>query len=82
MHELSITSLSLSHCHPLTLYQTIPTFNNIKTEAFENIVGKGENAGDHIFSFSHNVFNYSQNKFQLLDYIYFVVCNCFQFGLV
>ena len=31
--------------HTLTLYHTFPTFNNSKKEAFENIDGKGENAG-------------------------------------
>ena len=30
------------------LYGTIPTFNDpVKEKAFENIVEKGENAGDH-----------------------------------
>ena len=38
---------------------------------YENIVGKGENAGN------HNVFYLSRNKFQLLDHIKFVVCKCF-----
>ena len=33
------------HNPALTLYHTIPTFNNLKQEAFENIMGKGENAG-------------------------------------
>ena len=30
----------------LTLYNTIPAFNNPREKGFENIVGKGENA-DH-----------------------------------
>ena len=34
---------------PLTLYHTIPTFNDREKEAFENIVGKGENAGNQHF---------------------------------
>ena len=29
----------------LTLYHTIPTFNDLKKENFENIVGKEENIG-------------------------------------
>ena len=36
----------------LTLYHTIPTLNSImkkKKKAFENIVGKGENAGNQHF---------------------------------
>ena len=32
---------------------------------FENNVEKGKNADSSIFSFSHNVFHLSQNKFQL-----------------
>ena len=32
-----------------------------------------------IFSFSCNVFNPSQNKYQFFSQIYFVVCKCFQF---
>ena len=35
-----------------------------------------------IFSFSHNVFYHSQNKFQFLRYFHVVVCKCFQFGQV
>ena len=33
----------------LTLYHTIPTVNDPEKEAFENIVGKGENAGNQHF---------------------------------
>ena len=33
----------------LTLYYTVLTFNDIEKEAFENIVGKGENAGNQHF---------------------------------
>ena len=32
-----------------------------------------------IFSFSHNVFYSSKNKFHIFSRIFFVVCNCFQF---
>ena len=35
--------------YPLTLYHTIPTLNDREKEAFENIVGKGENAGNQHF---------------------------------
>ena len=35
-----------------------------------------------IFSFTHNVFYPSQNKFQFFIYIYFVICKSFQFGQV
>ena len=33
-------------CSYLTLYHTIPTFNKPEKKPFENIVGKGENAGN------------------------------------
>ena len=36
----------------LTLYHTISTFNDHRKEAFDNILGKGENIGNSIFSFS------------------------------
>ena len=32
-----------------TFYRTIPTLNDPKMEAFENILGKGENAGNQHF---------------------------------
>ena len=51
-------------------------------QPFENIVGKGENAGNQHFLFSLNVFYPSQSKFQFLSPIYFVVCKFFQFGQV
>ena len=47
----------------------------LKRKPFENIVTS-------IFSFSHNVFYSSQNKFQFFCDIYFVICKCFQFGPV
>ena len=41
----------------------------LKIEPFENIVGKEKNAGNSIFSFSHNVFYLIQNKFCHLDHL-------------
>ena len=39
--------------HYLTLYHTIPTFKKLGKKPFENIVGKGENAGhQHFLLFS------------------------------
>ena len=56
----------------------------LKQRTFENIAGKGENAGNQhitsIFSFSHNVFYSSETKFEIFIHIYFVVCKCLQFG--
>ena len=40
-----------------TFYQTIPTFNNPTKEPFENIVTKGENAGDQHFLFFPTMFS-------------------------
>ena len=45
-----------------THYQRNQNFNKPKKEPIENIVRKGENAGAHHFSFSHNVFYPFQSK--------------------
>ena len=37
------------HSTPLTLFHTIPTFNDPSKKPFENIVEKGENAGNQHF---------------------------------
>ena len=58
----------------LTLYHTIPTFNDPEKEAFENIAGTAENAGNqHFLSFSCNVFYPFQKEFLFLSYIDFVI---------
>ena len=45
---------NLQMCFQLTHYQTIPTFNNPEKDSFENIIGKGENAGNqHFLLFPH-----------------------------
>ena len=66
----------------LTLYHTIPTFNDPENEAFQNIVGKEKMLVTSIFSFSYDVFYPSQNKIQFLNQVYFFICKCFQFGPV
>ena len=43
------TSVSALINAQITLYYTIPTFNDPDKEAFKNIVGKGENAGNQHF---------------------------------
>ena len=53
----------------LTLYHTIPT--TLTKRPFENIVGKGENAGNQHFSFSYYVFYSSNNKIHCMSHIYF-----------
>ena len=42
-------TLQILQLNILTLSHTILTFNNLKEKAFENIVGKGENAGFLLF---------------------------------
>ena len=59
----------------LTLYHTIPTFNDPE----ENILGKGENVGNQHLLLFPNCFLPFQKKFQFFGNIYFVVCKCFEF---
>ena len=42
--------------HSLTLYHTIPTFNDLEKEPIENIVEKGENAGKKHFPLFPTIF--------------------------
>ena len=74
----------LLHCHHINTFTAQSRLSTtLKKKPFENIVGNGENAGiTSIFSFSHNVFYSSRNKFHFFSYIYFVVCKCFQYGPV
>ena len=51
--------------HFTTQSRLLMTF---RKKAFKNIVGKGENAGTSIFSFSNNVFYPLQNKFHFLSW--------------
>ena len=65
----------------LTLYHKIPTLNDHKKKPFENIVGKGENAGfQHLLLFPQCFLPIPKN-FLFLSNIY-VVCKCFQSGPV
>ena len=67
----------------LTLYHTTPTFNDPeKKEAFENIVGKGEKAGNQHFLLFPQCFLPSQKQFLFLRCNYFVICECFEFRQV
>ena len=54
----------------------------LKQKPFENIWKNVKMLVTSILSFSHNVFYPSQNKALFLIYIYFVICNCFEFGPV
>ena len=52
----------------------------LKKKTFENVVGKGENAGYQAFSFFPTMFsNHPEKNFMFFSYIYFVICECFQF---
>ena len=65
----------------LTLYYTIPTFNDpLEGSLLKTLWEKEKMLVTSIFSFSHNVFYPFQNNFQFLSQFYFAVCNCFQFG--
>ena len=64
--------------YDLTLYHTIPTFNDPKRKPFEKIEEKGENTGDQ----SHNVFYPIKDRNHYFSNISFVVCKCFEFGPV
>ena len=48
----------------------------------KNIFGTGENSFTSIFSFFHNFCNHYQNIVFSCNYVYVVICKCFQFGLV
>ena len=50
---------------------------DLRKTPLKNIVGKGEIAGN-----QHNVFYPYHTKFQLFIYIYFVICQCFEFGSI
>ena len=59
----------------LTFYHTILTFN--KRSLLKTLWEKEEMLVTSIFSFSHNVFYPSQNKFQFFSHIYLSSANAF-----
>ena len=54
----------------------------LKKKLFEKIVGKGENVGIGIFSFSQNVFYSIRDRNHHFSNIWYVVCRCFESGQV
>ena len=72
--------------HKELLYKVLLTHSHTMTgpgkKPFENTVGKGEIACTSNFSFPHNVFNSIKDRNYHFCYTQFVVCKCFQFGLV
>ena len=62
----------------LALYNTILTFNDPK--AFENNLGKGENAGNqHFLLFPKCFLTIPKTNFNFFMHIYCVVCKAFEF---
>ena len=54
----------------------------LKKKAFENIVGKEENAGNQHFLLFPQCFLHVQKQILIFGHIYFVVCKRFQFGSI
>ena len=55
----------------------------MKKKAFENMAGKGENAGNqHFYPFSHDVFKSIKDKNHYIRIFYFVICKRFKSLLV
>ena len=63
-------------------FNSLPHNSNLRKKPFENIVGKGENAGNQHFLLCPQCFLPSQVEFLFISYIYNVVCKCFEFGPV
>ena len=69
----------------LTLYHTIPPFNDLEEKAFWKCYGKRRKCCQPVFSSFPIIcflFYPSQYKFQFFSNINFVVCRCFQIGPV
>ena len=66
----------------LTLYYTSLIVSDPEKETFDNVVGKGENAGNQYFLLFQQCFYSSQSKFQFLRQISFAVCKQYQTQLV
>ena len=59
----------------------MPCLTNMRRELFENIVGKGENAGNQQFIlFPQNVFHPIKEELHHMSHFKIVVCKCFQIG--
>ena len=58
--------LKFSHLLELTLYQTIPGFKTLGWKAFENTVGKEENAGNQHFLLFPTMFSTLSKKYSII----------------
>ena len=80
----------MHHRHALTLYHTIPTFNDPKEEGFGKHRGKrrkcllkGENADNqHFLLFQQYFLLYQREKNRHFSNLQSVICKYFQFGHV
>ena len=64
---MTVTNPQKENTDSLTLYHTIPTFTNLKQTEFENVVGKGENAGNHNKLLFINLMISSANPLSYID---------------
>ena len=63
-----VSSKDICHRLVISLYDTNPSFNDIGKWAFENIVGKGENAGNqHFLLFLPCLLNFSEANLTILS---------------
>ena len=75
-----VTNIFSCSGNVLTLYHTIPTFNDPdKRSLLKTLWEKEKMLVTSIFSFSHNDFYPSKKECLFLKYIYFVVCKCVEF---
>ena len=64
-----------------SLLFTALVFTDLQKWALENIVGRGENAGNqHFHPYSHNVFFPNSDRDSPFSNTYIVVCKSFQFS--
>ena len=74
--------LPLGDIFQIPLYHTTPTFNNFEKKPFQNIVGKGENAGKKHCILFPQCFLTLFEKVSIFPLNLLYHCKCFQFGPV
>ena len=87
VHIFEITSLfAAEELKGLKYFNPLPHNHNFSCHTLlkkppENIVGKGENAGNqYFFPFTHSVFYLIKESFHHVSHAKIVDCKCFQFG--
>ena len=81
-NAFSLDDRILSSGKDLTLYHTIPTFNDPEENFMKTSFKKEKMLVTSIFSFSPNVFYSIKNKNHHFSNSAFVVCKSFEFGRV